>query len=72
MRYSAARTQPRVFRQLTGLTIEEFDQLLPAFQAASEEDLRQRQSKPRQRAPGAGRKAVLETWEDKLFFILFY
>ena len=36
MTYSTARAQPRVFRQLTGLTIEEFDQLLPAFQAAYE------------------------------------
>jgi DDE superfamily endonuclease/Helix-turn-helix of DDE superfamily endonuclease len=72
MTYSEARTQPRVFRQLTGLTIEEFDQLLPGFQAAYEDDVRQRQTKPRQRAPGAGRKSVLGTWEDKLFFILFY
>src|ERR671939_1226988 len=72
MRYPEARTKPRVFRGLTALTVEEFDKLLPTFQAAYEEALRQRQTKPRQRAPGAGRKAVLGTWEDKLFFILFY
>src|SRR5947209_19453495 len=72
MKYPEARTQPRVFRGLTGLTIEEFDKLFPAVQAAYEEDVRQRQTKPRQRAKGAGRKSVLETYADKLFFILFY
>jgi len=72
MNYHAARSQPHVFRQLTGLTLEAFDQLLPAFQGAYEADARQRRTQPRQRAAGAGRKAVLATAEDKLFFILFY
>ena len=34
MKYQAARSQPHVFRQLTGLTLAAFDQLLPAFQGA--------------------------------------
>jgi hypothetical protein len=72
MKYSNARTRPPLFRRLTGLTIEEFDQLLPAFQTAYAEDVQQRHPQPRQRAPGAGRKSVLETFADKLFFILFY
>jgi hypothetical protein len=72
MTYSEAREKPRVFHQLTGLTIEEFDKLLPSFQTAYEEEESKRQSKPRQRAVGAGRKSVLATVPDKLFFILFY
>jgi hypothetical protein len=72
MKYSEARKQPRVFRQLTGLTVEGFDALLPAFAAAYEEDARRRRTPPRRRAAGAGRKPVLKTAEDRLFFILFY
>src|SRR5438270_7222528 len=64
MKYEEARTKPRVFQQLTGLKIEEFDKLKGAFQKASEEE--------EPRASPAGRKAVLRTYEDKLFFILFY
>src|SRR3954454_7561901 len=64
MKYEEARTKPRVFQQLTGLKIEEFDKLKGAFQKASEEE------EPRESL--AGRKAVLRTYEDKLFFILFY
>jgi len=72
MKYREARQQGHRFRLLTGLTVEEFDQLFPAFQKAYLEDLRQRQDQPRQRRQGAGRKSVLATGEDKLFFILFY
>jgi DDE superfamily endonuclease/Helix-turn-helix of DDE superfamily endonuclease len=68
MRYEEARKKLRVFRQLTGTTTEEFDKLNAAFAAAYEKDERQR-GKPE--SP-AGRKAVLRTSEDKLFFLLFY
>src|SRR4051794_31419785 len=68
MRYEEARKKPRVFRQLTGLKVEEFDELKGAFQEAYEEDERGR----RKPGNGAGRKAVLRTCEDKLFFLLFY
>lgn len=68
MRYEEARKKPRVFQQLTAMAVEEFDKLKPAFQEAYEEDDR------RWRKPGnhAGRKPVLYSYEDKLFFILFY
>jgi hypothetical protein len=72
MKYREARQQAHRFRLLTGLAVEEFDQLFPAFQKAYLEDLRQRQDQPRQRRQGAGRKAALTTGEEKLFFILFY
>ena len=68
MKYEEARKQPRVFQQLTGMKIEEFDQLKGAFQKVYEEDEQER-GKPDSRA---GRKAVLLTCEDKLFFTLFY
>jgi Helix-turn-helix of DDE superfamily endonuclease/DDE superfamily endonuclease len=68
MRYEEARKKPRVFQQLTGMTTEEFNKLLPAFEAAYAEDERQR-GKP---CSPAGRKAVLLTHADKLFFLLFY
>jgi DDE superfamily endonuclease/Helix-turn-helix of DDE superfamily endonuclease len=68
MKYEEARKKARVFQQLTGMKIEEFDQLKAAFQKAYEED-EQKRGKPDSRA---GRKAVLLMCEDKLFFILFY
>jgi hypothetical protein len=68
MKYEDARKKPRVFQQLTGLKIEEFDKLKAAFQKAYEDDEQERGA-PDSRA---GRKAVLLTYEDKLFFILFY
>jgi hypothetical protein len=68
MKYEEARKKPRVLQQLTGLKIEEFDKLKAAFQKAYEEDEQERGT-PDSRA---GRKAVLLTYEDKLFFILFY
>ncbi len=68
MKYADARQKPRVFRQLTGLTITEFDQLLEPFQKAYERDERQH-GKPR--SP-AGRKPALRTYQDKLFFLLYY
>lgn len=68
MKYEEARTKPRVFQQLTGMKIEEFDKLKAAFEKAYEEDEQER-GQPENRA---GRKAVLLTCQDKLFFILFY
>jgi hypothetical protein len=62
MRYEEARKKPRVFQQLTGMTAEEFDELLAAFRDVCGPD-----------GPGRpGRKAVLRQCQDKLFFILFY
>jgi hypothetical protein len=68
MKYEEARKKPRVFQQLTGMRIDEFDQLKAGFAKAYDEDEQQR-GKP---GSVAGRKAVLLTCEDKLFFVLFY
>jgi hypothetical protein len=60
---------------VTGLTLEEFQQLLPAFQEAYEQrypTALTRTGKPRQRRAGGGAKGVLQYFEDKLLFILVY
>jgi hypothetical protein len=61
--------QDRLLRALTGLNRKAFDQLLVAFSPLYEQS---RQTQPRQRAVGGGRKARLLGTQEKLFFILFY
>jgi hypothetical protein len=61
---------PRAMRALTGLSYEEFNDLIPTFEK-SFRDI-QRQKPHRQRKVGGGKKGKLPTIESKLFFILFY
>lgn len=61
----------RLLRAVTGLNRKAFDPLCEVFGAAYQEAL-ERETKPRQRARGGGRKARLGSIEAKLFFILFY
>jgi hypothetical protein len=56
---------------MTGLNRKAFDALLPSFTQAYEQSLTNPYV-PRQRALGGGRKATLQTMEDKLFYSLFY
>lgn len=61
----------RLLRAMIGLNRKAFEELLPSFSAAYQ----QSQMKPdveRKRAPGGGRKAILRTSSDKLFYILLY
>ena len=63
------------FVALTGITPAEFQRLLPAFTRAYARafpSTTTQAGKPRQRRPGAGRKAVLLRPEDKLLFILVH
>ena len=72
--YEQLKDRPREFLAATGLTRAEFDQLLPAFQAAERTryaDLT-REDKPRQRQPGGGARGMLDTATDRLLFILVY
>nr|VFK01485.1 MAG: hypothetical protein BECKH772A_GA0070896_102294 [Candidatus Kentron sp. H]VFK01531.1 MAG: hypothetical protein BECKH772B_GA0070898_102365 [Candidatus Kentron sp. H]VFK05063.1 MAG: hypothetical protein BECKH772C_GA0070978_102335 [Candidatus Kentron sp. H] len=57
----------RLMKCLTGLTAEEFESLLPTFEAAliSEPEAEKTQS-----GHSGSRKGVLRTSEEKLFFIL--
>jgi hypothetical protein len=73
--YVALKEKPREFLAATGLTLEEFECLLPTFekhfQASAPKKPKPTKQK-KQRAGGAGRKAKLSTKEDKLLFILVY
>jgi len=73
--YNTLKERPRDFLAATGLTLAEFQQLLPAFQGAYAHRYPYaltRAGKPRQRRTGGGAKGVLQRFEDKLLFILVY
>jgi hypothetical protein len=73
--YNKLKDRPRDFLAATGLTSEEFQKLLPAFQAAYDQQYPNeltRAGKPRQRRVGGGAKGMLPRFEDKLLFILVY
>jgi len=64
-------------RALTGLSIEQFNQLLPTFSQVYKEAEWQAYEKgaasgERQRKPGGGAKGKLAEMEDKLLFVLYY
>lgn len=73
--YNKLKDRSRDFLAATGLTLDEFQQLLPAFQGAYEQRYPYeltRTDKPRQRRTGGGAQGVLQHFEDKLLFILVY
>ena len=75
MTYSTLSTQAGPFLAMTGLTLAEFRELLPAFEAAYERAYpadRTADGRARQRWPGAGRPSVLARAEDKVLFVLVY
>jgi hypothetical protein len=61
---------PRAMKALTGLSYQEFADLVPSFGKAVLDI--QRKKPNRQRRVGGGKKGKLPTPESKLFFILFY
>jgi hypothetical protein len=71
--YNELKNKPREFLAATGLKLDEFEKLLPAFQMAYENkyppDLTQ-EGTTRQRQIGGGATGALPQSEDKLFFIL--
>jgi hypothetical protein len=73
--YDKVKGKPREFLAATGVTVLEFERLLPAFQAAYEHqypsDLTY-EGKARQRSAGGGAKGTLPSFADKLLFILRY
>jgi hypothetical protein len=73
--YNTLKDRSRDFLAATGLTLDEFQQLLPAFQGAYAQRYPYeltRTGKPRQRRTGGGAKGGLQHCEDKLLFILVY
>lgn len=73
--YNELKNKPRAFLAATGLKLDEFEQLLPAFQMAYEKQYPPpltQEGKIRQRQIGGGATGALPKIEDKLFFILVY
>jgi hypothetical protein len=61
---------PRAIKALTGLSYQEFSDLVPVF--AKQLKAFQMKKLNRKRKPGGGQKGHLPTIESKLFYILFY
>ena len=71
--YTKLVKHPKHLHRLTGLTVEEFEQLLDKFQSCWNMYVASLAKDPkRKRKIGGGRHATLETLEDKLLFILVY
>lgn len=73
--YARLKRDRRKFLAMTGLTPKEFQMLLPAFEKAywqRYEPEKALAGRKRQRRKGGGRRAVLQTAEQKLLFILVY
>jgi hypothetical protein len=68
-------TKPVVFQMLTGLSLQGFLHLQPAFHqgmAHIEHQAGQWSKHPRKCQPGGGRKPLLLSDADRLLFIMFY
>jgi DDE superfamily endonuclease len=75
MTYTTLQSERRKFLALTGLTVPEFQLLLPAFSRAYQRLYPADQTvegQPRQRTAGGGCKGLLHRPEEKLLFILVY
>jgi Helix-turn-helix of DDE superfamily endonuclease/DDE superfamily endonuclease len=73
--YKELKNKPREFLAATGLRLDEFEKLLPAFQTAYEQKFPPDLTlvgKTRQRQIGGGATGALPKSEDQLFFILVY
>jgi len=73
--YNELKNRPRAFLAATGLKLDEFEKLLPAFQTAYEQKYPPhltQAGKTRQRQIGGGATGALPKSDDKLFFILVY
>lgn len=71
--YEKLKKKPRIFRQLTGLSIDQFDKLLAQVgEAWNAHHAKQQQSRKRQRRPGAGRKPKLALAERLLLTLIYY
>jgi hypothetical protein len=73
--YAQLKDKAKEFLAATGLKVDEFERLLPAFAAQYEQQYpadKTMKGQPRQRQRGGGVKGVLAEMEDKLLFILIY
>jgi hypothetical protein len=75
LNYETLKNKAREFLAATGLRVEEFQKLLPAFESAYEKCYPRHQTlegKPRRRRAGGGAKGLLTSSADRLLFILIY
>jgi hypothetical protein len=73
--YETLKDKAREFLAATGLRVEEFQQLLPAFESAYEKCYPSHQTvegKPRRRRAGGGARGLFNSSADRLLFILIY
>lgn len=73
--YDQLKDRPRDFLAATGLTLTEFETLVPAFEAAYAKQYpceRTHEGKARQRRAGGGAKGQLQSVGNKLLFIMVY
>ena len=72
--YAKLKNKPRVFKSLIGISLSEFEELLPSFEQAWQDEIYRNYvtRNGRQRNYGGGRKAQLQNNRDKLLFILLY
>jgi len=75
LKYEELRKNKKQFLALTGITIEEFEKLLPVFERAYERKNppdKTLKGKKRKRKVGGGRGSELNNKEQKLMFTLVY
>jgi hypothetical protein len=66
--YESVKGKPKTFRAMTSLDQSEFEKLCHVFSEVWEEHTHQYEKDPTK----GGRKPILKTIQDRLFFILFY
>src|SRR5664279_5807573 len=75
LEYTQLKTDRRKFLAMTGLTLKEFQLLLPAFEKAYQKGhtlTKTLAGRKRKRRAGGGRTGALKPGEQKLLFILVY
>lgn len=75
LKYEEIKRNAKRFLALTGLTVKEFEAILPAFERVYERSYpanKTVEGKPRKRKVGAGRSSELEGYEQKLLLVLVY
>jgi len=66
--YESVKDKPKTLRAMTSLDQSEFEELCSVFDEVWNEHTHRHEKDPAQ----GGRKPILKTMQDRLFFILFY
>jgi len=71
--YRKLKNKGRILQSLTGISLLEFEALVPSFEQACQDQISKHiECNARKRSYGGGRKAELSDIRDKMLFILFY